>query len=292
MELLLDRHAALGTAWWVEANLTTTHDHTALATALRAHLTQFEERYSRFRTDSLISRLNNERSLTAPDTAFQALLTFGQSLFTRTNGTFNFLLGDVLTARGYGARRDSAMTEAVLSGAAVPNPATDLIITPEHVVITNGSVDLGGFGKGYVIDELAEILRIHGVTEFLINGGGDLYATDNAGEPFTIYLEHPTKANTYLGSITLHHQGFAASSPFKRVWKQGDTEHNHIVGATDYATFLTAPTAALADAFATAALLLPEAAITQLAQAEQCSFACYKPATNDLTQYRMNITVL
>ncbi len=291
MELVLDQHAALGTAWWVEANLTSTHDREQIHDALIAHLNRFEMRYSRFRTDSLIGRLNQERVLAVPDEELQSLLSFGQSLFSRTYGTFNFLLGDVLTARGYGQILSNNHHVDTRSDQ-FPNPTTDLVISPEKIILKNGSVDLGGFGKGYVIDELAALLRGYDVTDFLINGGGDLYGTHDHGEPLTIYLEHPTAAHTYLGSITLHNQGFAASSPYKRVWKQGEVEHTHIVGATECATFMVAQTAALADGFATAALLLPEADLLTCAHATNLAFARYQPTTNTLTQHALRIDAL
>ncbi len=291
MELVLDQHAALGTAWWVEANLKSTRDREQIQDALIAHLNRFEMRYSRFRTDSLIGRLNEERVLEVPDAELQSILSFGQSLFSRTRGTFNFLLGDILTERGYGQSHPSGRNRD-RSSAQLPNPTTDLVISSEKIILKNGSVDLGGFGKGYVIDELAALLRDNGVTDFLINGGGDLFGTTDCDAPITVYLEHPTAAHTYLGSITLHNQGFAASSPYKRTWTFGKQMHTHIVGNTTFATYVTGPTAAIADAFATAALLLSETDLIQYANKESLGFARYEPTTSTLTRHQLTIANL
>ncbi len=291
MEFILHQHAALGTSWWVEGNLSPHHKHTEIHDALVAHLKNFERRYSRFCSDSLICRLNHERILMAPDAELQAILTFGQSLYTRTIGTFNFLLGDVLTDRGYGQPRTGSHTHET-NNEQLPNPSTDIIITTEKITVHQGSVDLGGFGKGYVIDELAALLQNHGVTDFLINGGGDLYGTSDHGTPLTVYLEHPTMPDTYLGRVELHHQGFAASSPYRRVWKQGGIEHTHIVGITEFATYVVAKSAAIADAFATAALLLPEEDLMMCAQADLDGFARYEPRTSMLTQHQLSLDIL
>jgi thiamine biosynthesis lipoprotein len=200
-------------------------------------------------------------------------------LYRRTYGIFNCLLGDVLVARGYGTGR------AADASAARPVPTTDLSITKEAITLKNGSFDPGGFGKGYVIDELATLLKNAGVQHFLINGGGDIFGTSEPdGSPFTIHLEHPTEPDTYLGTTTLHHQGFAASSPFKRIWKQGDTTHTHIVGETDAATFVIAETARDADAFATACLLATPKQITTFADQNHLGVARYHPATSELTR--------
>jgi thiamine biosynthesis lipoprotein len=36
-------------------------------------------------------------------------------------------------------------------------------------------LDAGGIAKGYTVDEMVKILKKHGLTQFLVDGGGDLY---------------------------------------------------------------------------------------------------------------------
>jgi len=210
------------------------------------------------------------------------ILRYGQSLYGRTEGTFNFLLGSTLTARGYGTG------PSALPGDIPPHPEHDLEIRPDGIVLHAGGVDFGGFGKGYLVDLLSDYLKTRGVSDFLINGGGDLYGTSDNGTPISIHLEHPTEHEVYLGTTTLFNEGFAASSPFKRTWKQGDTTHNHIVGETVAASFVKAKTAKEADAFATAALLTPEDAIAPLATCEGLGIATFVPATGVFTAHHFN----
>jgi thiamine biosynthesis lipoprotein len=149
-------------------------------------------------------------------------------------------------------------------------------------------VDLGGYGKGWLIDKLANDLKEHSIDHFLVNGGGDMYATSDAsGEAIAIYLEHPTEVGKYLIETKLKNQGFAASSPFKRRWKSGDKTYTHVVAISDVpeiATFVKADTATDADAFATVAMLWPEASLPALAQAESLAIARFDPQTNQLWQ--------
>lgn len=279
MEILLDKHPALGTAWWVEAVVPEVRRED-IARHLIAHLSRFEQRYSRFLPDSLVSRLNTTRELKGPDPEFLEILLYGQSLYTRTFGHFNFLVGNVLLARGYGTIGNKG------DPGEIANPQTHLTLSTEKVTLTAGSVDFGGFGKGYVIDELAALLRHLGVEHFLINGGGDLYGTSEPdGTPITIHLEHPTIADTYLGTTTIYNQGFAASSPFKRTWKDGDQTHNHIVGTTTAATFIIAPTARAADAFATACLLASPDEIASMSVNENLGAAHFFPETQEFSAH-------
>lgn len=277
MQIILDRHEALGTVWWVEADVSKELG-SKLAGLIASHLGNFEGRYSRFKVDSLVSQLNGARELTDPDPDLLAIMSYGQSLYKRTGGHFNFLVGDILTARGYGqGRADTDAADTIL-----PNPLVDLTISPEIITLRRGSVDLGGFGKGYVIDELAEILASHSVQHFLINGGGDLYGTTEMdGSPIKVHLEHPTKEGLFIGATNLSYRGFAASSPYKRIWKKNGHEHNHIVGTTTATTFVLSSRASDADAFATACLLATEEEIVTYYSRESLGIARFFKDTGD-----------
>jgi thiamine biosynthesis lipoprotein len=206
-----------------------------------------------------------------PDETTLEILRLGQQLYQDTNGIFNFLVGGHLVARGYDADYSFAPKTEPTD---FPNPLTDLIITDFEITLKNGHIDLGGYGKGYLIDLLSQYLRTLGLTYFLINGGGDMYATSDRGKPITIYLEHPTEPGIYIAETNLKDQGFAASSTHKRRWKVSGTEYSHIVDTStghtkgaasqnpdEFGIYVKAPSAVLADAWATTLLISRTAAL-------------------------------
>jgi thiamine biosynthesis lipoprotein len=267
---------ALGTTWWVElfeeledANLDEAKHFVEVFTS------DYEKKYSRFLENSQISVLNRDRTLANPTPEFVKLLECGKRLYLRSDTHFNLLTGHILESKGYDA--DYTFTDS--GSIETPgNPITDLQVTPERIELKHGNIDLGGFGKGYLIDLIAtELKQTLNIEQFLINGGGDMYATHNGGEPIHIFLEHPTKPGSGIAKTTLKNQGFAASSPYKRVWKNVTGEHNHIVSdrLTSDATFIKATSAADADAFATAALQLNQRDLERLAKSEQLGVALF-----------------
>ena len=278
---------ALGTKWWItifgDASKETLE---AAFGRLERFTREYEMRYSRFRTDSLISKLNTQRKFEAPDEAFRTLLEFGKGLYLRTNTNFNLLTGNILEARGYNA--DYTFTPSNPERETAGNPITDLQITLEKITLAHGKVDIGGYGKGYLIDELARILQEEFLLPyFLINGGGDMFVSSNCNKPVEIYLEHPTAPKKYIHTTLLHNQGFAASSPFKRIWKSADQTFTHIITnhtAPKVASFVKASSARDADAFATTALLLHETELVKLAHEEHFSVARFNPETSQLWQ--------
>lgn len=275
---------ALGTTWWIEIFHELTPVKSAdIQQAVSTLVTNYERDYSRFIVDSDISTLNQERSLSNPSLELLQLLTYGKQLYLRTDTTFNLLTGHLLEARGYDASYSFKDTE---TGASAGNPITDLTLEPNQITLTQGNIDIGGFGKGYLIDKIAQLFASNfGLEEFFINGGGDMYATHQNNQPITIYLEHPTIPGVMVGSTPLLHQGFAASSPHKRVWTNASGTHHHIIAdiLTSDATFVKAASAADADAFATTALQLDQSQLNQLVHSENLAVAQYTVTTKILS---------
>ena len=289
MSCTLPTITALGTSWWIELfdeisaeRLTVIHDD------CEAFLRTFEQHYSRFAPDSCISQLNANKSLAQPTIELQQLLTHSLELYDRTNGVFNIMVGSTLIETGYDAAYSFTPSP---ERTPIENPHDVIHITHDRITLDRGQIDFGGFGKGYAIDALARILTTtYGLPYFLINGGGDMYATSDHGTPLTIYLEHPTEPNTYLTTTTLLNQGFAASSPHKRAWKHVHTTYTHIIDTTSPhggerpdASFIKAATACDADVFATVALLVDPTTLQTLAAHNELGVACFYLASSSLT---------
>lgn len=288
METVLPTISALGTSWWIEVFDDINEERRqAIRLACAAFLYTFEKRYSRFNKDSYISILNKTGQIQNPDLPLRTLLSFGIAQYERTGGAFNIMVGSRLIETGYDSSYSFTPSE-VKTPIAMPKDA--LTVHPDKIILTTGQVDIGGFGKGYAIDALRHMLQTEfSLQYFLINGGGDMYATSNYGKPITIYLEHPTETNLYIATTTLLHQGFAASSPHKRSWTYGGDTYSHIINTSDTATtkidgtFIKARTACDADIFATVALLVPTQTMDQYAQSEQLGIAHFSLVDQSLT---------
>lgn len=271
--------SALGTQWWIEVfDDIGTERRDGITDSITTLLSSIENRFSRFRDDTLVGTLNRERTVVTTDPDLKILIGHGRDMYRKTKGAFNILVGDALIARGYDSNYSLvAMERAVEIG----NPLIDIDYLDDTWRLSVGLLDLGGIGKGWAIDQIAELLRNEGIVEFLINGGGDMYGTSEHGAPITIYLEHPTEKDVYLGTTTIENQGFAASSPHKRRWKTSKGETSHIIGEVPDidASFVIASDAVTADMLATTALLLPQTDFAELALVEGVQHALFAATT-------------
>ena len=114
-------------------------------------------------------------------------------------------------------------------------------------------LDVGAAGKGYLVDIVCGLLVEGGVTEAVVDASGDIRLV-GAGVT-RVALEHPLDASKAIGVARLGHGALCASASNRRAWGEG---LHHVIDATTglptsrvIATWVTAPTALLADGIAT-----------------------------------------
>jgi len=246
---------AIGTHWWLE-RLDGGRFNDSIREAFATYTTEFDRRYSRFRDDSLIIQLALRGVLRHPPTEMTTMLKYAEELYKASDGVFNPCVGAVLHTLGYGSR----------SHAGQSGPFNKLVsLSAAEIRVPKGLVlDFGGFGKGWLIDEYARILREHGVKEYIVNGGGDLYV--EAAKPISFALEHPYDPALKIGDIQITKGALAASSTVKRAWRDGNKVYHHIIdprtgmsSETDIvATFVQADSALIADSLATILIIRPD----------------------------------
>ena len=281
----------LGTQWWVEVfDDISTEKAQTVYDDVRLFITKFEDRYSRFNPDSIISTLNAAHKFPNPDAETIEILEYGLSLYHDTHEVFNFLVGEAMEQSGYDALYSFTPKSESLT---TPDPTHSLSITPEKLILSVGQVDIGGYGKGYLIDLIAlRLQQVHNLECFLINGGGDMYGTSDLGKPITIYLEHPSEANTYLKETTLLNEGFAASTTQKRRWENAGKVYTHIIDTkaghssqSGLAVFVKALSAKTADAWATTLLISAPENHTDMMTEKSIRAAIYDEQQKTLKYY-------
>ena len=247
---------ALGTEWHIEV-LDKVSDIDELQIFTEEFIETFEQKYSRFRSDSDLSKLNTNGVFFNPSEEFLDILRQSESVYKSTRGIFNIAVGEKMETSGYDS--DYSFTQTKISG--VPKLTEVLSCSLREILLNGGKLDLGGIGKGYLIDSLAKAYQTkYGLKYFIINGGGDIYATSDHGKAFEIVLVHPKDQTLCIGTASLLHQGFAASSPYVRAWadKKTGEKRNHLQTENKTATYVVATTAVTADVWATTLAIDPE----------------------------------
>ena len=244
---------ALGTHWWIESLDEPLSTNTVAH--LEAHIRTFERTYTRFSDDSLLGQLNLHKRLAHPPEEMLRMLAFARDMQKLTDGVFNISVGGELVRRGYGKTGQGSISASFWD---------EVKLTPEEIRIPGEiSLDFGGFGKGWLIDRLGELVASEGTPHFIINGGGDILV--RSPEPIEFALEHPVDASRQIGSTRIQQGALAVSSSIKRSWQSGGQRQHHIIDPRTgkpsesdvVSSYIRADSALVADVCATVLLIAP-----------------------------------
>lgn len=261
---------AIGTRWWIQAGGLTDQ----VAEDIRRRIDEFDGVWSRFRSDSEVSRWASgwaeaknsgapdgtgaERTLVLPAEA-APLGRLYRELHDLSGGSVTPFVGESLVRLGY-----DASYSLTPHGPAIPAPAWGRDALWEDRTVTASApvlLDIGAAGKGLLVDLVCGILRDAGVPEFLVDAGGDL--RHHGPTAARIGLESPFDSSRAIGVVEVEDQALAASGVSRRAWGRG--LHHVLDGLTGepvrrvVASWVMAPDAMLADGLATALFFVPGA---------------------------------
>ncbi len=203
----------------------------------RRRVEDLEARWSRFRPDSEISRLNERAGADPQPVSAETLLLLERAVdaWRLTDGRFDpTVLGDVLRA-GY----TTSFDEPAFDEAATPTDDCRLTrgcaaIQLDPVARTarlpaGVGVDPGGIGKGLAADLVVAELLDTGADGACVNLGGDVRV---AGTPpaasWVVAVEHPWRADP-AAVLHLRDGAIATSSRLRRQWATDDGPAHHLI---------------------------------------------------------------
>ncbi|GAA5197183.1 FAD:protein FMN transferase [Microbacterium jejuense] len=246
------RFEAIGTTW--EITTAEPLDEAARHT-VRAVIDGFDQEWSRFRPDSVVSALaRTGGAVPAPADAGPMLDAFA-ALGEATGGAVNPLVGASLDALGY----DAAYTLHDRGPLAAPAAWRDVLTWRggSLALAEPAVIDVGALGKGRLVDLVLDVVRRAAAGDVVVDAGGDLAVR---GRPERVGLEHPFDPRRAIGVWEVTDAALCASAINRRSWPSatGGTLH-HVLDArtgqpvrTVAATWAVAADAMTADAVATA----------------------------------------
>ena len=220
---------------------------------IRAFVEEYEYTLSRFRADSLVSRM--ARAADGGDFEFPEwagpLFTLYSEFYAATHGAFDACIGADLLALGY----DNSVQFVPESAASASDDSDSwanyrraLPVTWADISRDCGSVtlrtnqpvqlDFGAAGKGYFVDLLTQIIKeeLSGDSrsdsdsladfDFLVNAGGDMRACfSEENNQIKVALENPFDTTQAVAVASIASGALCASSSARRRWKVKDASY-------------------------------------------------------------------
>jgi len=240
------------------------------ANAAFSELERIEQELSRFIENSDISRINN---LAAGQPLKIGLDTFdclnlSVQMYVQTKGAFDITMGS-LVDRWLGKREVTRRHVQERLNLALEQTGANLIQLDEdeHTVTLLASplhIDLGGIGKGFALDQMAEFLHEWSIDTALLHGGySSVLALDSPpgikGWPLT--LSNPANRRQTLTSLSLRRRAVSGSGLQKGPHIIDPRTAEPVMGRR--AAWACANSAVIADALSTAFMIMTPSEIEQ-----------------------------
>jgi thiamine biosynthesis lipoprotein len=247
---------AIGTSWEIDTPA-------PLVAETRAHILDLVERfdsiYSRFRHDSIVTRIANAADggrFSFPADA-RPMFDLYDRLHDATDGAVDPLVGRDLELLGYDGNYVLVPDDEGIAATAAHRPLWRRDVQREGNAITTRRplvVDVGAVGKGRLVDLISDLLAAEGFNDCVVDGSGDILHRGHT--PLDVGLEHPRDPDMVIGIANLINGSLCASASNRRTW--GDGLHHVLDGRTGrpttdvIATWAIAANTATADGLATA----------------------------------------
>jgi FAD:protein FMN transferase len=232
-ELGFEFHA-MGTACRIRLAGSSEAGAQAAADAAIAEVRRIENKYSRYREDSIVSRINAAAGSGTPievDPETADLLDFADRLHAYSEGLFDITTGVLRSVWDFRSARlpDPAAVAAVLTRVGWQHVRWQR----PHIELTLAGMELdfGGFGKEYAADRAGTVLMERSIAGGLVNLGGDLrvIGPHADGRPWSLGIAHPRREGEVIAGIELSRGGLATSGDYERYFEQDGRRYCHIL---------------------------------------------------------------
>ncbi|SMX29437.1 Thiamine biosynthesis lipoprotein ApbE precursor [Pelagimonas phthalicica] len=240
---------------------------------ISAALADVNKAMSNWDDSSEISRINAAPAGARADMSQELaqVMNAAADVNAASQGRFDTTMGPLIELWGFGAPGQTALpSEAAIAAAqAKSGHANSLLLTGQNVEKTreDAQVYLAGIGKGYGADHVGRALEDLGLSDYMVEIGGDLYASGRnpEGMAWQIGIESPDPlARGVMGVVGVSGMGLASSGDYRNYFEADGQRFSHLIDPvtgrpvdhnTASATVL-ADNAMLADAWSTAMLIL------------------------------------
>jgi thiamine biosynthesis lipoprotein len=205
-----------------------------LIAAGMAEFDRIEAAMSTYRESSEISAVNRGAA-SAPVVVSAELLELVQrslALSVRTGGAFDITYDSVGYLYDFRARERPAEAAIAQNIAAIDYRHVLLDAGKSTIRFTQPGtrINLGGIAKGYACEQVVALLRKAGVTNALVNAGGDTRLLgDRRGKPWVVGIRDPDDESKWVTRLALDDEAISTSGDYERYFEADGVRYHHIL---------------------------------------------------------------
>ena len=244
-----------------------------LSDSIAILLYNFDYSLSPFNKNSILSSINNNDTSVRADELLKNVITLSHEVYVATSGAFDPTISPLINAWGFGFKTEKFPNAEEVDSFKTLVGMDKIMLSDDGRVVKanpNASLNFSAIAKGYIVDLIAEFLDKNGITDYLVNIGGEINCkgVNPKGEEWRIGVDTPDESNIHGGDIhsvlQLTDKALATSGNYRKykvedaqkVWHIIDPRTGYPTQARVLSATVVANSCAIADAYATALMVL------------------------------------
>jgi len=233
-------------------------------------LEAFEAKFSRFRPDSMVTRINQAagKNWVTIDSEMEHMLDMADAMNRLTGGLLDPTVLPLLLLWDWKTVHERLPDEAAIQKALSLSDWKEVQRKPGSIFLPREGMglDFGGFGKEHAVDQVIAIARRHGLQDALVDLGRDIFAIGgNGAHPFWhVGIQDGIHTERCVGGLAVSGYAVCASGDYARRFEHKGVRYGHILDRRTgwpvahglRAVTVLAPTCLLAGIYATCVFVM------------------------------------
>lgn len=243
-----------------------------LDTSIAELLDKCDLSLSPFNDKSALTAINGNDTTVRSDKMLSDVIALSQKVYIATYGAFDPTISPLVNTWGFGFKTETFPTDNQVKELKKLVGMDKITLTTDGQVLKASqdiTLNFSAIAKGYIVDVIAQYLETLGVTDYLVNIGGEISCkgVNSRGESWRIGVDKPEESN--LGGdiytiLKLSDKALATSGNYrkfkiedsKKVWHIIDPRTGYPTESRVLSATVIADDCATADAYATALMVL------------------------------------
>lgn len=231
-------------------------------------LTEIDKCLSIYRADSELSQFNRKMSHRFQRPYFYPVLKKSEEVFRATDGAFDPTVLPLVDAYGFGPKKpvatDVVNVDSLLQFVGLQNITFDSTTVQKKK--KNVQLDFNGIAQGYSVDVLARFLETKGITNYMVEIGGEIRTKGQKGNAqfWTVGITNPLHPDQLHVTLKLVDQAMTTAGNYRNHYVSDGQVFSHIInpktGMMEQSELLSvtvlAADAITADAYDTAFMVM------------------------------------
>jgi len=246
-----------------------------LADQIDQLLSAVDQSMSTYKSQSELSQFNRlpvSQQAKASDQLWAVLQT-SEKIWRESSGAFDPTVGPVVDLWGFGpvVTEDEIPADQEIATALANSGFEHMLLNRSEQTISKQktiALDLSAVAKGYAVDQVADLLEMLALPDYLVEVGGEmrLSGTNPEGNPWRVAIELPSLMPQVQQVVAVNNSAVATSGDYRNYFEKDGVRYSHTIDPRNgkpithnlASVTVMADRCADADAWATALMVLGE----------------------------------